>query len=180
MEMTTNLDNLKEDLKKKRFYDIAEYIIKYQKFKSNVSIAKMNNLTDISTSTKLNYFNFCTTYLRTGNKHKAVPSTLYKCLDELLSKHVQPLTPSVDEEWKPKKKIKVYQRKNATLPVAKLEIVKNPVATNIEYGVKIDNTIMLMPSRDYALGFLGGLKNLNKNKEIEAKVVTVELGDINE
>lgn len=179
MEMTTNLENLKESLKMKKFYNMAEYIIKYQKFKSSVALTKMNNL-DISNSTKINYFNFGVAYLKTGNKHRALPSTLYACIDELVAKHVQPLIPKIEEERQEKNWVKKFQKKEAVLPVSKLEIVNKPLTTNIEYGVKSNNNIMLMPSRDYALEFLAGLKKLNPNKEIEAKVVTVELGELSE
>lgn len=176
--ITTTLDNLDEGLKKKKFMDMATFIVKYQKFKTSVAVEKMKDI-DIANTTKSSYFSLGCSYLKTKERKRTMPPILYKCIDEVVNKCIQPLTPSIEEERKIKKQN--YTKKEALPPVAKLDIVKQPISTNnIEYGVKSGNTIMLMPNREYALGFLAGLKNLNKEKEIDAKVVTVEIGDINE
>ena len=172
------LENLKDELKKKKFMDLATMIVKYQKFKVCVAVKKMDGI-DIKEATKALYFSMGCKYIKTKERIKTIPTTLYMCLDEVIAKCIQPLTPLVEEEKNLYKRD--YTKKKAIPPIAKLDIVKQPVSTNnIEYGVKSGNNIMLMLSRKYALGFLAGLKNLNKEKEIDAKVVTVELGDITE
>ena len=174
MGITTTLENLEQDLKKKNFMDLAMNIVKYQKFKTNIALKKFN--VNFKDNTKSNYFGLGIMYLKNKERRKSIPTTLYNCIDECLEKHVQALTPSVEEE---RGKIRRnYTRKSAIPPIAKLEIINKPVSTNnIEYGVKIGDMITLMPNREYARGFLAGIKSL---KEVEAKVITVELGDINE
>ena len=173
--MKTNFENLKQDLNKKKFIDLATAIVKYQKFKGKIAVQKMTGIA-MSEATKANYFNLGCTYIKTKEKKKCVPTTLYKCLDEVVNKCIQPLTPSLEEQKSIYKRN--YTKKDATPPVAKLEIINKPIATsNIEYGVKFDNNIMLMVNRDYALGFINGLKFCGKKN---AKVITVEIGNINE
>lgn len=171
----TTLENLKEGLKAKNLMDIAIAIVKYQKFKTPIAISKMPN--NIKEATKVNYFTLGCRYLKNREKSKYVPSTLYNCIDELLSKHLQPLTPSIEEQKRTYNRN--YTTKKAVPPVAKLDEIKRPITSNnIEYGVKMSNTdIKIFKNRDLAIGFARGLTYCGKEN---IKVITMEIGDINE
>ena len=62
----TTMDKALDELKVKRFNDIAETIIKYQNYKTGIAVSKMDN--SLGKSTRLNYLMYGIRYLKTGYK----------------------------------------------------------------------------------------------------------------
>lgn len=175
----SGFETLEEDLRKKKFMDIAKTIIQYQNFKNVIACSKMSD--DLGKSTKNNYLNYGIKYLKKKTKVNLIPKILYQCLDEWQKKCLQPLTPSFEDrkiQYNLKKK---HEKKDAILPVNKVieDINTNiRVTAEIKYGIKLnDEQILLMKNRDYALGFANGLKHCGKT---DVKVITLEIGDISE
>ena len=167
----SELKSLKEDLKEKRFHDIAKSIIQYQNYKSDIAISKMDN--SLGKSTRLNYLTFGIKYLKTKEKSKIVPSSLYIALDKLIEQHLQPLRPNFDEQKRIYKRD--YTKKSAKPPIVALKAVQKPLTTNFEYGIRIGNDIKILESEDIAKGFIQGLKFAGNNNAI---LVSVEVQNL--
>ena len=81
---------------------------------------------------------------------------------------------SGDEKLKEVKR--TYTTKEAKPPIVK--IVPKKVTTNIEWGVKINDKVVLEKNEERARGFLKGIRFLNNT--CEARLVTVEIQEIKE
>lgn len=160
------------DLKVKRFESIAENIVKYQNYKNNIAISKMDN--SLGKSTRQNYLIFGIRYLKTRYKSKIIPTSLYNALDKCIKTHIQPLRPS-PEETKIKYK-RDYTKKENNPPVARLKMVQKPVTERFIYGIKIDDKIVLQKSEVEAKAFLKGINFLNYNEN--AKLVAVTISEV--
>lgn len=172
--MIVGLENLKEEMRKKGIRDFALAVIKYQNFKTNVAIKKINyDATDI---TKTAYFNCGVAYLRSGVIHKGIPSKLYEYLDEFKKQCVQPLTPSENEKRQIRKRNKAAGR-SAVPPVARLDIVKMPLTEHFEYALKCNNRFLLCRSKDFAEGYLEALKDKGENID-NYKIVAVTVSEV--
>lgn len=171
----STLKTLKEDMSAKKWREIAEDIIKYQDFKTAIAIKRMRG--KVSDTTKKNYITSGRHFLRTGEQYSTcnVGVSLFKWLEIVKKEHLQPLTPKDNErgkEMKPRKKD--YTRKDAKVPIAELDIIKKPVSSKFEYGVKYGDVIYLAKNEDYAEVFLKGVTATGNN----AKIVSVEIGEV--
>lgn len=174
--MNSTLETLKDDLKEKAIRDFAYNIVKYQKFITKIAVEKFEHT--YSKTTACNYFDAGLKYLRTGSTFNAnYNKHLYTYIDEAVANHVQPLTPSKDEERQIKKGY--YTRKDNNPPIAKISIVKKPLTAKINYGVQINDNIVLCKTEDEARAFLRGMRFLSRKDEI-GKVVTLEIGEVKE
>ena len=168
------MSNALDELKIKRFNDIAETIIKYQNYKTNIAVSKMDN--SLGKSTRLNYLMYGIRYLKTEYKSCIVPSSLYKALDNCVEKHIQPLRPSADEA----KRIynRDYTRKENKPPVARLKMVQKPVTEKFTYGIKIGDKIALQKSEAEAKAFLNGAKFVDNANRLDIKLVSVNWDEV--
>ena len=174
MQQTISLEMLPKALRQKKddtLNSIATWIIKYQKFKTRVALEHAPK--GYAKCTLMNYFDFGVSHIKYG-KNTAGYRFLYQAIDELLQKHIQPLTPSAKDERKVYKKD--YTRKDNPPPVAKLEIVNKPLTASYKYGIQRGDEIRLCPSEDYAQGYIDCLKK-HCNIESDIKIVTVEIGE---
>ena len=163
----TTLKDLPQELKDKKAYDIATIIRKYQDFKTSIAAEKLDN--SLSEGTRKNYVMGGVSYIKTGKKHPCVPSSIYDAIDKVIKECVQPLRPA--EEDKKREYKRDYKKKNASPPVARLEILKKPVTVKVTYGIRIEDSVKCIDSYDRAVGFLEGLRYMgNKN----AKMVSFE------
>ena len=171
--MIVGLSELKEGIKKKQLFDFGFTIVKYQKFRTSLIAEKVKF--EGTPATITNYINLGVSYIKNKTKHQRVPAAIYEGIDEALRTHVQPLTPLMREERRVYHRD--YSKKKNIPPVAKLDIVTNPITAKFEYGIKFpDNSIKLCQSKDYASGYIDALKSLNKLSEY--KLVAVEISDI--
>ena len=83
-------------IQENKFRNLAENIVKYQKFRTSAIIAKIDNC-GYTRSSMYNYINFGIQYINNGCKTRQAGS-IYKYIDEALAKHIQPLTPSENEK----------------------------------------------------------------------------------
>ena len=93
----TTLATLPEDLREKKFMDVAIDIVKYQNYKTSAIMPKIKH-EDFNSSTLVNYVNCGITYIKTGARKQPAPKFLYDCIDKAVEKCVQPLRPSTEEK----------------------------------------------------------------------------------
>lgn len=172
MQQTISLEMLPKALQQKKdntLISIATWIIKYQKFKTRVALEHAPE--GYAKCTLMNYFDFGVSHIKYG-KNQAGYNFLYRTIDELLKKHIQPLTPSFKDARRVTKRD--YTRKDNPPPVAQMKICQKPLVAKCQYGIQTETTIRLCISEDYAMGYLDALRE--SGDEI-SKIVTVEIGE---
>lgn len=171
--MTDSIQQAMKEAQQEKIRKVAETILKYQKFKNSIIIEKIGDI--LAKSTKLNYITCARHYLKTGLTYKnVVGSNFYKYLQECIDKHVQPLTPSFEDRLQETKR--VYTKKESKPPIVR--VIPKKITTNIEWGIKINDKVVLETNEERARGFLKGIRFLNNT--CEAKLVTVEIQEIKE
>lgn len=180
INMIVGLENLKEDIRQKQLRDLALSIVKYQNFKTSAAIKNIKFVA--SQNTTKNYFGCGVSYIKSGGKvkHKAIPSKIYDYIDEYLAQHVQPLTPSEsDRRGEYKQRKNRYHGKSAVPPVAKLDIVRQPLTEKYDdYGIKSpDGYVKICKSRDYAEGYMEALKDNGKVVD-EYKIIAIKISEV--
>lgn len=171
-ESTTVLQAMKE-AQQEKIRKTAEIIIKYQKFKNSIIAEKIGGT--LTKSSKMNYITCARHFLRTGQKYKNIcGNSFYKYLQECIDKHIQPLTPSFEDKLRETKRI--YTKKETNLPIT--NTIPKKISAKIEWGIKINDKIVLETNEDRARAFLKGIKFLNKNNNTDIKLVTLEIQEI--
>lgn len=166
----STLETIEQDSKNKKFKELALNIIKYQKFSNKYIVEQVKDYFT-SEHTLIAYITSGLSYLNTGKKSKNTSNKLYNYINEYKSKCVQPLTPSFEQRRQIKK---IDYTKKENIPnIAKIELLKKPITKKIEYGVRINNDIKILKNEELANIFLDGVKFANK--EVEAKVITIEV-----
>ena len=168
--MMITLQNLPEAVKENKTKNLAEWVIKYQKF--NFKAAKQfapDGYTDKSLQNYL--YNGCK-YLERGTINPMFKAFCRK-LEELKQKCVQPLTPSLENRKREYKKD--YTKKEATPPIINVPVIRKTLTAQIQYGVKFDDFIKLFESEEEAKAFNKGIEYA---KGEAGKLVTVELGEV--
>jgi len=171
--LSSSLENIKEDLIKKK----AMEIVKYQNFRTKIALERM------SVKMPRQVFDSAVGYIRYKTYNSSiVTKSLKDAIDECIANHVQPLTPKEEEKrgmyarrseiQKLRKISKQYQAKDAIPPIAKLEIVKQTVSENFEYGVKQGDNIRLFANEELATNFIQNVKFFT-DKEVKLVEVTV-------
>jgi len=170
----SDFSTLKQDLQNKNWERIAEDVIKYQYFKTSIAANKIRS--NASYATKVNYINNGRRYLQTGKTFNGTPNVgpnLFKFIDLMQQKHIQPLTPKQNERYKETQRKKPnYTKKEATPPIC--ELLTQRITSKIEYGVKYNDLIYLHNNEDNARIFLNGIMATGN----KAEIVSVELGEI--
>lgn len=146
--------------------NLARDIIKYQNFKAEIAISKINS-NGLSRATLLNYFRAGKLYIRDNTKRKNISNSLYEALDTMVAQHVQPLTPSKEEQGKTYN-INAKQIVKVSIPAID---TKKPLTEKIEYGVRLDGMIKLFKDDVEANLFIDGAKYAGKDLELLSVVV---------
>lgn len=152
------------------FERLAYDVVKYQNFKTNTILAKLEY--PFKNSTLRNYVDCGINYVKRKVKSKIVSKCLYEYIDKALSEFVQPLKPNKYEQ-RTFYKIN-YTKKEQTPPVANLEIVNKPTIAKFTYGVKLGDTIKLFDHKAEAELFVNGAKFAGS----DVSLVSVELGEV--
>lgn len=153
--LSSSLDSIKENIVKQK----AIEIVKYQNFKTRIALQRMN----VKMARQI--FDSAVGYIRYKTWNKTiVTKSLKEAIDECIAEHIQPLTPKEEEKrqlyarrsevQKLIRESKKYQSKDSVPPIAKLEIVKQPVVENFEYGVKQGDNIRLFKTETEAQFFI--------------------------
>lgn len=170
--MITTLENLPQAVTENKFTELAKWIIKYQYFRMKVALKYAP--AGYKESTLITYVSVAQRYFNQGIKLPYY-DCFYTELDKQTAKCLQPLTPSENDRKK------VYNRKEKSYlkavqpPIAKLDIVNQPVCANIKYGIQFDDTVLLFDKEDFARYFNKGIEHAGGEA---GKVVTVELGEV--
>lgn len=155
-----------------RLVKLAELIVKYQKFQTSLiwlQVLKDHSII-LSKTTAVNYINLGICYLKTGQKYKSIPNALYKNIDDCVARHLQPLTPTLAQERR--KIARDYTKKEAKLPIEKNPVIKQELTKTFEYGVRIENRIILFDNEHSMATFIKNAKFVNPDTELQP--VTVE------
>ena len=144
---------------------LVKQLYKHQNFKIKVVLERINHL-NYTEGTIGNYFTAIRNYLKNGTKSKFAGTRVYEIVDELKATHEAILTPSE------KDRIIEYNRKKpsenlVTLPHS-LQIEPIPTKTiNLgQYGVKINNTIKLFPSKDACMAYIECYREFDTSKDL--------------
>lgn len=173
--MSGTMKEALDDLKQKRFDNIAETIVKYQNYKNSIAISKMDN--SLGKSTRTNYLIYGIRYIRTGYKSDIVPKSLYLGLDKCLKNCISPLRPSNSEKKQAHKEYD-YTKKENKPPVSRLKMVQKPVTEKFTYGIKIGDKIVLQKSELEAKAFLNGAKFVDNANTLDIKLVSVNWDEV--
>ena len=131
---------------------------------------------DIKDTTKLQYITAGIKYIKSREKDKKFSDIYYKKIQELLNKHMQPLIPKESEKRSNVQKI--YQQKESILPIQNIIKSIKQTTTTIEYGIKIEDKILLCNDEREAKSFIKAINFINSKRE--AKIVTLEINDYKE
>ena len=162
--ITTTLENLTEKVRENRLKQLAENIVKYQYFKTNVILNTIDNA-GYSKSSLTSYVNGGISYINTGNAHKQL-GNLPKHIDEAIKKCIQPLTPRQDQ-----KRINMCHRKFVKKVLAKI----NKAVKSFDYAVRMNNNIRILNTQEEAQAFLVGLSFMGAT---DAKVIKVTIEEV--
>lgn len=175
--MKTTLENLPLVVRQNRLKELAINIVKYQNFKTNAFINKIDSAGYTKTSLA-SLICYCIIYIQTGRKNNKVVSSIYKYIDDAINQHIQPLTPSErDRRWNKKKSSK---KKEIVTPVQKvLQHINDKAIEDKKYqiAVQTDDSIKLQDDLKRAEGFLDGLKFCGR---VNAKIVRVRIEEFDE
>lgn len=139
------LDNLPNVVRENKLKNLAENIVKYQKFKTNAIISKIGTC-GYTKSSIYNYINFGIQYINNNRKERQGGS-LYKYIDEAISKHIQPLTPKENERR--------LRQNFVEPPIVKVLETINKKKT--AFVVKFNNNALMYEGKDEAEAFKQGL-----------------------
>lgn len=117
-----------------------------------------NNFSKI---TLRNYISAGRSYIKTGVRTKCGGNNFYEALDSMLAQHVQPLTPSKDEQ------IRIYNKKEKSPTVSIPDIdTSKPMIEKFEYGIRLNGMIRLFNDESEAKLFIDGAKFAGKDLEL--------------
>jgi len=145
---------------------LVKQLYKHQNFKNKVVLERINHLTYTENTVNL-YLQKIRLYLKDGVKNKAVAPRVYDIVDELKATHESILTPSerdrhIVRDYKPtaKKVVSLPPLNTATEPIPTKTINLG------QYGVKINNTIKLFPSKDACMAYIECYREFDDTKEL--------------
>lgn len=162
---------MNENLTNEEIQVRAKEIVRYQNFRSKIALEKMS-----CTMPKMT-FDAGVVYLKRGTINKAgLSSRLKDEIDKCVENYVQPLTPNPSERRR--RYNRNYQKKDAQPPICKIEVVKKPVTSTFNYGIKVGDCIKMVDSEKEAKAFIRGMRFMEPHAE--AVLVEIELSVLEE
>lgn len=155
-----------ENYKKQQIKQKAIMIVKYQNFKTNIALKKM----EIKVSKPV--YEAGVSYLKRGKITAPLSNIMKEAIDTTIKECIQPLRPTSAEERK--WKFPIYQSKEAKPPICALPIIHKKLTTKFDYGVLVNNCIKILDSEKEARIFLEGIKFING----EGKLLEIEIKEI--
>lgn len=140
---------------------LVKQLYKHQNFKNKVVLERINCLTYTQNTVEL-YLTAMRRYLKTGAKSKTVAKRIYDIVDELKATHESILTPSE------KDRVTTYNYKQTT--TVPQQFTTEPIPTKTinlgQYGVKINNTIKLFPTKDACMAYIECYREFDTTKDL--------------
>lgn len=155
----------------------ALLVVKMQKYKTSKiwEVFEKDSAINLKKSTAVNYINYGISYIKYGKRSVNLPDKFYEEVDELIKQHVQPLTPKPSDARR--FCVRKYEKKETVLPVQKAVqkiIQKEEITSKFDYGIKIDNRIILFKSEDEMEQFIKNLRFINPETELKAVTVSYD------
>lgn len=140
---------------------LIKQLYKHQNFKIKVVLERINHL-NYTEGTIGNYFTAIRNYLKNGAKSKFVGTRVYEIIDELKATHEAILTPSERD------RVTIYNHKQTTTVPQQFSTEPIPTKTiNLgQYGVKINNTIKLFPTKDACMAYIECYREFDSSKDL--------------
>ena len=158
--------------------NLSENIVKYQNFKTSEMLRIIDNAGYSKVSLEA-FINAGINYIHTGKKISK-RGNLYKFIDDALNKHIQPLTPKVEQKRRAfitkEKKQKV--EKTTYLPINKVmdNLNKKAIKNNCNfYAVKMGKNLRLHDTQEEAQAFMDGLSFMGATETKIVKLVIEEI-----
>lgn len=170
--MNTTLKDLNTAIKENRLKNLAVDMVKYQNFKTSAIIKKIDNA-GYSNSSLVTMIFYAIRYIKTGEVN-ARAKTIYPYIDEALKNHVQPLTPSKQDQRSARSRQKATPIQNVLKKINEQAISKE---NNRFLGIKIGDKIIIKESLDEIKAFQEGLIFMGNN---DSKIVKVKIEEVNE
>lgn len=150
----------------------ALLVVKMQKYKTEkvLEAIEKDSSINLKKSTAVNYINYGISYIKYGKRSVNLPDKFYAEVDELIKQHVQPLTPKPSDARR--FCVRKYDKKETVLPIQRVPEVKEKMTTIFEYGVRIENRIILFDNEHSMATFIKNAKFVNPDTELQP--VTVE------
>ena len=140
---------------------LVKQLYKHQNFKIKAVLERINRLTYTEKSIG-NYFTAMRRYLKDGTRSKVASSRINDIIDELKATHEGILTPSE------KDRVTTYNFKQTT--TVSQQFTTEPIPTKTinlgQYGVKINNTIKLFPTKDACMAYIECYREFDSSKDL--------------
>lgn len=191
------------EIKDKLFKEFVKQLWKYQHYKNEVLLTKINRL-HYSPQTIKNYMSYLRSYVQYNKKVKSAGSMFYELIDEFKSRFEATLTPSKYERhtlrgyYKPRKCVpkvlspeqnKEYKYIEVEEASDKAEVyISESVIENVKsclkpayqsFGVLCENKIRIFDTKEYCLGFIDCYKTIGDGKEVKLIKMNYEVIDEN-
>ena len=169
-----------KEIKYNLFKEFVKQLWKYQHYKNEVVLTKINKL-HYSPHTIKNYMSYLRTYVQYGKKYRGAGPMFYDLIDEFKSRFEATLTPSKYERhtsrgcYKPRKCVpEIYISEDV------VEAVKSYLTPACQsFGVLCENKIRIFDSKEYCLGFIDCYKTVGDGKEVKLIKMNYEVIDEN-
>ena len=162
------LSNLKELHKEQQLRTLACNIVKYQLFRANKAVHKMES--HLSKTTTITYFKAGVKYIREGIEKPRINQNLFRLIDECIKQHVQPLTPSKSEKAVIHKK---HAARTKTVKTIELNLPKQ-ITEQFVYGIRKGNNIVIVPDEQAVVNFIKVNRALKDADDVVGVMLTIQ------
>lgn len=192
-----------KEIKHNLFKEFVKQLWKYQHYKNEVLLTKINRL-HYSPQTIKNYMSYLRTYVQHNKKVRSAGPIFYDIIDEFKSRFEATLTPSKYERhtsrgsYKPRKCVPKISSPEQNKEYKCIEVEKEPDKAEIyisedvveavksyltpahySFGVLCENKIRMFDSKEYCLGFIDCYKTVGDGKEVKLIKMNYEVIDEN-
>ena len=174
-----------KEIKRKLFEEFVKQLWKYQYFKNEIILEKINRL-HYTPQTIKNYMACLRSYVQYNKKTRTMSPVFYNIVDEFKSRFEATLTPSKYERhtergcYQPRKCVPVVSLPEENKEYKYIEAVKSYLTpTHYSFGVLCENKIRLFDSKEYCLGFIDCYKTVGDGKEVKLIKMNYEVIDEN-
>ena len=148
---------------------LLKQIYKYQKFRNDVILEKINKL-NFKDSTVKSYINIAKAYLHHNSINPRVGGRFYEVIDDLKANCTAILTPSESDKGR------ILKPRVKTTPTSSPTPVEpqKQETTPRQYGVKIQNIIKLFPNKYACLAYIECYREFDDSKALSIVDVIIK------
>ena len=189
------------EIKRKLFEEFIKQLWKYQYFKNEIILEKINRL-HYTPQTIKNYMACLRSYVQYDKKHRSAGVAFYQIIDEFKSRFEPTLTPSKYDRhaargaYSPRKYIPSVLNQEETKEYKYIEVEKASDEAGVcttenvvedvksclkpayqSFGVLCENKIRVFDTKEYCNGFIDCYKTIGDGKEVKLIKITYEFAD---